>query len=95
MDPKTIADGLLTSLGDLTFPIIRERVEQIVTVSEAGIVEAMRFVWERAKLVIEPSAAVPVALLWEKKIDLSGLKVGIILSGGNVDLEQLPWQAHS
>jgi threonine dehydratase len=95
VQPRTLADGLLTALGDLTFPIIRERVEQIVTVSEAGIVEAMRFVWERAKLVIEPSAAVPVALLWEKKIDLSGLKVGIILSGGNVDLEQLPWQAHS
>ena len=91
-NPKTIADGLLTSLGDKTFPIIQQHVEQIVTVSEWGILAAMRFIWERAKLVIEPSAAAPVALLWERKIDLSGLRVGIILSGGNVDLDKLPWQ---
>jgi len=90
--PKTIADGLLTSLGTLTFPIIQERVERIVTVSETGIIESMKFVWERAKIVIEPSAAVAIAVLWERKIDLSGLKVGVILSGGNVDLEKLPWQ---
>lgn len=90
--PQSIADGLLASLGDLTFPIIRNRVEQIVTVSEAGIVAAMKFVWERAKIVIEPSAAVAVAALWEHKIDLSGLRVGVILSGGNVDLDRLPWQ---
>lgn len=92
VQPKTIADGLLTSLGTLTFPIIQQRVEQIVTVSERGILEAMRFVWERAKIIIEPSAAVAVGVLWEKKIDLTGLKVGVILSGGNVDLEKLPWQ---
>jgi threonine dehydratase len=91
-NPRTIADGLLTSLGTLTFPIIRQHVEQIVTVSEAGIIEAMKFVWERAKIIIEPSAAVPVAVLWERKIDLAGLRVGIILSGGNVDLDKLPWQ---
>ena len=91
-NPRTIADGLLTSLGELNFPIIQERVERIVTVSEAGIVAAMKFVWERAKLVIEPSAAVPVALLWERRIDLTGLRVGVILSGGNVDLDKLPWQ---
>ena len=91
--PKTIADGLLTSLGSLTFPIIRERVEQVVTVSERGIVDSMQFIWERVKIVIEPSAAVAVGVLWEKKIDLSGLKVGVILSGGNVDLGKLPWQA--
>jgi len=89
--PKTIADGLLTSLGILTFPIIREHVEQIVTVSEPGIIASMKFIWERAKIIIEPSSAVAVAVLWEKKIDLSGLNVGIILSGGNVDLETLPW----
>jgi threonine dehydratase len=92
-NPKTVADGLLTSLGDRTFPVIRERVERIVTVSEAAIVAAMKFVWERAKLVIEPSSAVPVAALWEGKIDLAGLRVGIILSGGNVDLDRLPWMA--
>ena len=91
--PNTIADGLLTSLGTLTFPIIRERVEQIVTVSEQGMIDAMRFVWERVKIIIEPSAAVAVAVLWEKKIDLRGLNVGVILSGGNVDLEKLPWQS--
>lgn len=92
LHPKTVADGLLTSLGSLTFPIIRERVEQIVTVSEAGIIAAMKFIWERAKIIIEPSSAVPIGVLWEKKIDLSGLRVGVILSGGNVDLEKLPWQ---
>jgi threonine dehydratase len=90
--PNTIADGLLTSLGTLTFPIIQQRVERIVTVSEQGIIEAMRFVWERAKIVIEPSAAVAVGVLWEKKIDLAGQRVGVILSGGNVGLERLPWQ---
>ena len=91
VNPHTVADGLLTSLGDLTFPIIRERVEQVVTVSEEAIIAAMRFVWERAKIIIEPSAAVPVGLLWERKIDLTGLRVGVILSGGNVDLDRLPW----
>ncbi|MBK7448677.1 MAG: pyridoxal-phosphate dependent enzyme [Anaerolineales bacterium] len=91
-NPKTIADGLLTSLGVLTYPVIKERVEQVVTVSEAGIVDSMKFIWERAKIVIEPSAATVIAVLWERKIDLSGLKVGVILSGGNVDLEKLPWQ---
>ncbi|HJQ15166.1 MAG TPA: pyridoxal-phosphate dependent enzyme, partial [Anaerolineales bacterium] len=89
--PKTIADGLLTSLGALTFPIVQERIEQIVTVSEEGIREAMKFIWERAKIIIEPSAAVAVGVLWERKIDLTGSKVGVILSGGNVDLDKLPW----
>jgi len=91
-NPKTIADGLLTSLGTLTFPILQRGIEQIVTVSEQGIIDAMKFVWERVKIIIEPSAAVAVAVLWENKIDLSGLKIGIILSGGNVDLDRLPWQ---
>ncbi|MBI4965011.1 MAG: pyridoxal-phosphate dependent enzyme [Desulfomonile tiedjei] len=93
-NPQTIADGLRGSLGDLTFPIIQRRVEQIVTVSEPGIVAAMKFVWERAKIIIEPSAAVAVGALWERKIDLTGLRVGVILSGGNVDLDKLPWQSH-
>ena len=92
LNPKTIADGLLTSLSDRTFHIIRQNVEQIVTVSEQSIIDAMKFIWERTKIVIEPSAAVPVGVLWEKKINLTGLKVGIILSGGNVDLNKLPWQ---
>jgi threonine dehydratase len=67
-------------------------VEQIVTVSEQGIINSMRYIWERAKIIIEPSAAVAVGVLWERKIDLTDLKVGVILSGGNVDLEKLPWQ---
>jgi threonine dehydratase len=92
VNPKTIADGLLTSLGMLTFPIIQKNVEQIVTVSEAGIIASMKFVWERAKIIIEPSSAVAIGVLWEKKIDLRGLKVGVIISGGNVDLKKLPWQ---
>jgi threonine dehydratase len=90
-NPKTIADGLLTSLGELTFSIIQDRVKQIVTVSEEGIVTAMRFIWERAKLVIEPSAAVALAVLFERRMDLPGRKIGVIISGGNVDLESLPW----
>ena len=90
-NPKTIADGLLTSLGLITFPIIQSRVEKIVTVSEESIIAAMKFVWERSKIIIEPSAATVIAVLWEKKIDLSHLKVGVILSGGNVDLGKLPW----
>lgn len=89
--PKTIADGLLTSLGTRTFPVIQQCVEQIVTVSERGIIDSMKFVWERVKIIIEPSAAVAVGVLWERKIDLTGLRVGVILSGGNVDLEKLPW----
>lgn len=92
LKPQTIADGLLTSLGSLTFAIIRQHVEQIVTVSEQGIIDSMKFIWERAKIIIEPSAAVAVGVLWEKKIDVRGLKVGVILSGGNVDLKKLPWQ---
>jgi len=93
VNPRTVADGLLTSLSPRTFAIIRQNVERIVTVGEAAIITAMKFVWERAKIVIEPSAAVPVGALWERKVDLAGLRVGIILSGGNVDLDKLPWLA--
>jgi threonine dehydratase len=89
--PQTVADGLLTSLGELTFAIIQRHVAQIVTVSEEAIVSAMRHVWERMKIIIEPSAAVPVGALLEQRLDLSGQRVGIILSGGNVDLDRLPW----
>ena len=89
--PKTIADGLLTSLGSLTFPIILNEVDQIVTVSEEGIVAAMRMIWERMKIIIEPSSAVPLAAILENKLDVKGQKVGIILSGGNVDLGKLPF----
>ena len=91
LDPRTIADGLRTSLGELTFAIIQRHVQQIVTVSEATIISAMRHVWERMKIVIEPSAAVPIGVLLERKIDLTGKRIGVILSGGNVDLATLPW----
>jgi len=91
INPCTIADGLLTSLGKLNFRIIQEFVERIVRVTEEGIVQAMRAVWERMKMIIEPSAAVPLAALLEQAVDLEGMRVGIIVSGGNVDLEQLPW----
>ncbi len=95
LNPQTIADGLRTSLGDLTFAIIQRHVEQIVTVSEVAIADAMRHVWERMKMIIEPSAAVPVGALLEQRIDLSGQRIGVILSGGNVDLNQLPWLSAS
>lgn len=90
-NPRTIADGLLTSLGERNFAIIREKVDQIVTVSEESIIEAMRLVWERMKIVIEPSAAVPLGAILEEKIAVRNKKVGIIVSGGNLDLEQLPF----
>jgi len=91
--PQTIADGLLTSLGELTWPIVRHHVERIITVSEEDIVRAMRLAWERAKLLIEPSSAVAVAaVLTETFKGLSGLeRVGVILCGGNVNLDRLPW----
>ena len=91
INPQTIADGLRTSLGELTFAVVQQHVEQIVTVSEAAIIHAMRQVWERMKIVIEPSAAVPVAAVLDKRIEVGGLRVGIVLSGGNVDLASLPF----
>jgi len=91
IEPQTIADGLLTCLGDLTYPILQERCDGIVTVSEESIVQAMRLVWERMKIIIEPSSAVPVAALLENRSQVPGHRVGIILSGGNVDLARLPW----
>ncbi len=90
-NPQTIADGLRTSLGGVTFPLIQQHVERIVTVSEEAIVRAMYLVWERMKIIIEPSAAVPVAVLLENPGDFAGRRIGVILSGGNLDLRQLPW----
>jgi threonine dehydratase len=89
--PRTIADGLRTSLGPNTFAIVRADVADIVTVSEDAIIEATRFTWERMKTVIEPSSAVPLAAIMEGKLDVRGMRVAIILSGGNVDLDALPW----
>lgn len=86
-DPTTIADGLRTSLGQRTFSVIGRQVDDIVTVSEAEIVDAMRFVWERFKIIIEPSSAVAVAPVLNGRLEVRGQRVGIIISGGNVDLE--------
>lgn len=86
--PNTIADGLRTSLCELTFSIIQNNVDEIITVSEESIKKAMRLVWERMKIIIEPSSAVPLAaLLEDKKIIQKNKKIGIIISGGNVDFE--------
>ncbi len=93
IDPDTIADGLLTSLGELTFAVIRRRVEEIVTVDDDAIIAAMRLVWERMKIIIEPSSAVPLAAVLAGKVEVAGKRVGIIFSGGNVDLDRLPWLA--
>jgi threonine dehydratase len=87
----TIADGLRTNIGEPNFAIIQHYVDDIVTVSEEAIVSAMRTIWETMKIIIEPSAAVPYAAIQESKIEICGKRVGIILTGGNVDLDALPW----
>jgi threonine dehydratase len=92
VNPKTIADGLLTSLGKAPFAEIERHVDDIVTVSDAAIVRAMRLIWEVMKLVVEPSGAVAYAALVEGAIRSPGLRIALILSGGNLDLDTLPWQ---
>ena len=90
-NPQTVADGLRTSLGDKTFPVIQRHVDRIVTVSDELIIQAMRTVWEVLKVVIEPSAAVAYAAVLAAQVDVRGRRVGIILTGGNLDLDSLPW----
>ena len=87
----TIADGLRTNVGERNFPMIQRSVDDIVTVNEEGIIAAMRTIWEAMKIIIEPSAAVPYAAIMQRNIDIVGKRVGIILTGGNVDLDALPW----
>jgi len=87
----TIADGLRTNIGEINFALAQTHVDQIVTVSEAAIIEAMRLLWESLRVVVEASSAVPYAAILEKKVAVAGRRVGIILSGGNVDLDTLPW----
>ena len=91
LNPQTICDGLRTSLGDKGFPIMQKYLDRIITVSEEEIVAAMRIVWERMKMIIEPSSAVPVAAVLKNKAFFANKKVGIIISGGNVDLGKLPF----
>lgn len=90
--PDTLADGLRASVGELTLPMLQRLLADVVTVSEDAIVHAMRWIWERMKLVVEPSAAVPLAAVFEGKVSVAGQRVGILLSGGNVDLDRLPWR---
>jgi len=87
----TIADGLRTFLGDRNFPIIKENVERIIRVEENEIVEAMKLIWERMKIVVEPSSAVAFAALLREKDKFNNKNIGIIVSGGNVDLKNLPF----
>jgi len=91
--PDTLCDGLLTSLGKHTWPVVRDLVEQVVTVDDGQVVAAMKLVWERMKLVVEPSAATSVAaVLTDRFRALDGLdRVAVVLSGGNLDLDRLPW----
>jgi threonine dehydratase len=90
-NPNTIADGLRTSLGDVTFPIIQKYVNEIVRVSEEEIINAMKLIWERLKITAEPSGSVAFAAVIQKSAELKNKKIGIIVSGGNVNLSGLPF----
>jgi threonine dehydratase len=90
----TIADGLRTNIGEPNFAIVQSYVDDIVTVSEEAIISAMRTIWETMKIIIEPSAAVPYAAIADGSIDVNGKRAGIILTGGNVDLDTLPWSGN-
>ncbi len=94
-NPKTICDGLLTSLGDLTYSIIKEKVNEIITVTDEQIISAMKLIWERMKLVVEPSSAVTLATILSKPELFAGKRIGVIISGGNVDLNSLPFNNFS
>lgn len=87
----TIADGVTTAMSPMTFEVMCWLARDIVTVSETAIIAAMRRIWERLKIIVEPSCALPLAAILERKVDVAGLRVGIILTGGNVDLDRLPW----
>jgi len=93
VNPKTIADGLLTSLCPLTMGILSKNCDGILTATEENIVKAMRMIWERMKIIVEPSSAVPLAVVIEHPEKFQGKKVGLVISGGNVDLNKLPWLA--
>lgn len=93
ISPNTIADGLRSALGELTMEEIQRHVDGIVTVSESEIVNAMRTIWEVLKIIVEPSGAVGYGPLVDGQLDLTGRRVGIILTGGNLDLDTLPWMS--
>jgi threonine dehydratase len=87
----TIADGLTTAMSEMTFGVMRRLADKVVTASEEAIIEAMRLIWSRMKIIVEPSCAVPLAAILEGRWDAKGRTVGVILTGGNVDLDRLPW----
>ncbi|WP_068474865.1 pyridoxal-phosphate dependent enzyme [Saccharicrinis aurantiacus] len=91
VNPQSIADGLLTSLGELNYEIIKNNVDAVITAPDKAIVEAMRMIWERMKIIVEPSAAITLAIILENKEAFKDKNVGIILTGGNLDLEKLPF----
>ena len=88
---NTICDGLRAQIGTVTFPIIKEKVDGIITVTEVDIIDSMRIIWERMKIIVEPSSSITLAAVLNDKEVFTGKKVGLILSGGNVDLDHLPW----
>jgi threonine dehydratase len=90
-NPQTVADGLRSALGRKPFAEIRRHVDEIVTVSEEAIVSGMRLIWEVMKIVVEPSGAVAYAAVFERRVPTDGRKIGIIVSGGNLDLDSYPW----
>lgn len=87
----TICDGLRAQIGTKTFPVIQELVDEIITIDEQEVVESLRMVWERLKIIVEPSCSITLALVLKRKALFEGQNVGLILSGGNVDLNELPW----
>ncbi|MBS64517.1 beta-hydroxyaspartate dehydratase BhcB [Salinisphaera sp.] len=89
--PDTIADGLKASLGELNWGIVQHEVDEILRAEEAAIVEAMHLIWQRMKIIVEPSCAVPLATILHHPERFAGQRVGVILTGGNVDLDRLPW----
>ena len=89
--PETIADGLKVPLKDLTWHFVSRNVTDILTVSETEIIDAMKLIWKRLKIVMEPSSAVPLAAILKNKELFAGQRVGVVITGGNVDLDKLPW----
>ncbi|MFL3025731.1 MAG: pyridoxal-phosphate dependent enzyme [Candidatus Neomarinimicrobiota bacterium] len=88
---NTICDGLRAQIGTITFPIVQSYVEEVITLTEEEIIESMKMIWERMKIVVEPSCSITLAAVLKSRDRFAGKKVGLIISGGNVDLERLPW----
>jgi len=88
---NTICDGLRAQIGTLTFPVIADLVDDIITVTEEEIIDSMRMIWERLKMIVEPSSSITLGAILKNKDKFNGKKVGLIISGGNVDLDHLPW----